>query len=138
MTSLLKDKHTLEIAQKKIGKNNDIRMNITNMLQEFQILPSMFGFALGISFHDFLKKFIDYIIVRKFKINSDLLSSFIILLSIFIILYLFVYFIFYRFIYTRDQLKGQIIQQALVETKKEEVKKQFNQNKGKIKEKFIF
>lgn len=138
MTSLLKDKHTLEIAQKKIGKNNDIRMNITNMLQEFQILPSMFGFALGISFHDFLKKFIDYIIVRKFKINSDLLSSFIILLSIFIILYLFVYFIFYRFIYTRDQLKGQIIQQALVETKKEEVKKQFNQNKGKIKEKFSF
>ena len=86
----VKDKHTLEIAQKKIGKNNNLKMNITNMLQEFQILPSMFGFAFGISFHDFLK---------KFKINSDLLSSFIILLSIFIILYLFIYFIFYRFIY---------------------------------------
>ena len=122
MTTLLKDKHTLKIAEKKFGNKNNIKMNITNMLNEFQILPSMFGFALGISFHDFLKNLIDLIIIKKLKINSKLFSSFIILLFIFLILYFFIYFIFYNFIYTQDQLQGQIFQQALVEKKKEEIK----------------
>ena len=132
MSKIFPDKKTLDLGNKKIkGKSSDdnIKTNFSTMMIDFKVIQYVVGFSIAVAFREFLTRLLDTILVNKLNIRSDLLVSFLVLISMCIVLYLLIFHVFYKYIYTSKEVKSQIFQQALTEKKKEEVKKDIEEDK---------
>ena len=96
MSKIYTDAQTSNIADLKLKKNkkdNKIKKNFTNMLLDFNVLQYIVGFGIAISFREFLFHLIESII-DKFGIKSKLMNSFLVCLSMIVILYFLVFHFF--------------------------------------------
>lgn len=138
MTTIISDEKTKQIAEQKTeGTKEDVENNSSEMKKElatmiidFNIVPTIIGFAIAVSFSEFMKSLSHFIINMYFKtfmtneVMTNVLSFFLVVLFC----YIFGYVIFYKLIYTEDIAKQTIIKKAINEKKEEEVKKEIEQD----------
>ena len=132
MSEIFPDKKSLDLGNKKIkGKSSsdNIKTNFSTIMIDFKVIQYVVGFSIAVAFREFLTRLLDYIIVNKLNIKSDLLVSFLVLVFMCLILYILIFQVFYKYIYTDKEVKNQIFHQALTEKKKEEVKKDIDRDK---------
>jgi hypothetical protein len=131
MSQIYTDSKTSNIANTKLKKNdrgNEIKRNFTNLVIDFNVLQYIVGFGIAISFREFLTKLIESVIIR-FGIESELLISFLVLMSMIILLYFLVFNVFYKYIYKQDNLHEKTFELAISELRKEEAKKEIMKDK---------
>jgi hypothetical protein len=138
MTTLISDESTNKIAEQKTeGTKEDVENNSSEMKKElatmiidFNIVPTIIGFAIAVSFSDLMKTLSHFIIKLYFKafMTNEVMTNTLSFLLVVLFCYVFGYVIFYKLIYTEDIAKQTIIKKAINEKKEEEIKKEIEQD----------
>ena len=133
MGDSISDEVTTKIAENKIEgtiedkKNNSskIKKRFAQLIVDFNIIPYAIGFAIAITFAEFMQVLAKYIISIYFKkyIKNEPILKFFTFILVLLMAYIFGYYVFYKLIYTEDIAKQTIIKKAINEKKEEEIKK---------------
>jgi hypothetical protein len=133
MTTIITDEETKKLAEEKAegtvkDNSSEIKREFAHMLVDLNVVPTVIGFAIAVSFAELMKAMSLSILDKYFRtyIQNDLAIRFVTFILVLILCYVFGYLIFYKLIYTEDIAKQTIIRKAIVEKKEEEIKREID------------
>ena len=118
----LPDPKAKELIDKvsKDAPTKRLKKNIIKFLINFNIIGWAVSFMLAIQINNFLGELMKSIL-RKYKIENDLLSRFVTLMLSLIFIFLFIEDIFYGYLYTAEISKERKIEEVLEDKEKKEI-----------------
>ena len=97
-----------------------LKKNIIKFLINFNIIGWAVSFMLAIQINNFIGELMKTIL-RKYKIENELLSRFVTLMLSLIFVFLFIEYVFYGYLYTVEISKERKIEEVLEDKEKQEI-----------------
>ena len=104
----------------KDGPTTRLKKNLIKFLVNFNIIGWAVAFMLAIQINNFLSELMKTLL-RRYKIENELLSRFITLILSLLFVFLFVEYVFYGYLYTPEISKEIKIEEVLDDKDKQEI-----------------